>query len=289
VALASAGVAANLLWYFVPPGEFFHRLAAFSLGPVLGPAWVATGLVVFADLAIWRHGFCATTCPYSKLQGALLDRHSLAIAYDGRREGDCVACRACVRVCPVGIDIRDGLQAACTGCGACVDACAPIMEKRKRPPKLVGYFFGAPGTPRRLLRPGVVALAVLTAASLGLTVAVAAERSPLEVTVTASNDFAARRAPTGEVWNGYTLALENRGRTPLALSLSVEAAGLAVSLRPDLVMLAPGEHQRVRVLAAIRGLAAGEGPRRGEVVVRAAGEGAPSARRPLTLASPEAR
>jgi polyferredoxin len=288
VALASSLVAANLLWYFVEPREFFRRLAAFSLGPLLGPAWLITGLVVFVDLAVWRHGFCATTCPYSKLQGALLDRHSLAIAYDARREGDCIECRACVRVCPVGIDIRDGLQAACTGCGACVDACAPIMEKRKRPPKLVGHFFGAPGTPRRALRPGVVALALLTAASLGLTAAVAADRSPLEVTVTASNDVAARRAPSGEVWNGYTLALENRGRAPLALSLAVEAPGLQVSLRPEAVTLAPGEHQRVRVLAAVRGLRPGEGPRRGEVVVRAAGEGAPSARRPVTLSEPEA-
>jgi cytochrome c oxidase accessory protein FixG len=289
VALASAVVAANLLWYFVDPLEFFHRLAAGSLGPVLGPAWLATGVVVFLDLALWRHGFCATTCPYAKLQGALFDRHSLVIAYDPRREGDCVECKACVRVCPVGIDIRDGLQAACTSCGACIDACAPIMERLRRPGKLIGYFFGEPGTPRRLLRPGVVALGALTAASLGLTAAVAADRSPLEVTVTAASDFAPRRTASGEVWNGYTLALENRGRVPLTLGLALEAAGVEVALRPAAVTLAPGEHQRVRLLAVARGLAPGGGPLRGDIVVRGAGQAAPSARRPVTLAGPEAR
>lgn len=295
LAAASALVGANLLWYFVTPADFLARLAAGALGPVLGPAWLVLSGVVLADLALWRHAFCATTCPYAKLQGALLDRHSLAIAYDRRRAADCVDCGACVRVCPVGIDIRHGLQAACVACGACVDACAPIMRKLGRPPRLVGHFFGVPGAGARFLRPAAVALGVLTAGTLALTVAVAAERSPLEVTITGGGDLAPRRAASGELWSGFTLALENRGRAPLALRLAATAPGLELALRPDAVQLSPGEHQRVRVRVVARGLGPEARQLRAELSVAPwAGPGGAEARVPavtraLLVDVPEAR
>ena len=254
LAAASALVGANVLWYFVSPADFLARLGSFSLGPVLGPAWLVLSGAVLADLTLWRHGFCATTCPYAKLQGALLDRHSLAIAYDRRRAADCVDCGACVRVCPVGIDIRDGLQVACVACGACVDACAPIMKKLRRPARLVGHFFGEPGTGARYLRPAALALGVLTAGTLALAAAVAAERTPLEVTVSGGGDLAPRRAPSGEVWSGFTLELENRGREPLALRLSAVAPGAELALQPNTAQLGPGAHQRLRVRVLARGL-----------------------------------
>jgi len=50
------------------------------------------------------------------------ERHALG-------HGDCVDCGLCVQVCPVGIDIRDGLQYTCISCGLCVDACNTIMDK----------------------------------------------------------------------------------------------------------------------------------------------------------------
>lgn len=134
VGVAALVVSANLVWYFVPPGEFFRGLLAFDRHPIANGSWLVMAGIAFADVAWWRHGFCATTCPYARFQGALLDRYSMAIAYDVRRTADCIDCKACVRVCPVEIDIRDGLQAACTGCAACIDACAPIMRKLKRPP-----------------------------------------------------------------------------------------------------------------------------------------------------------
>ena len=287
VAAASAVVGADLLWYFVEPAEFLRRAATFRLGPVLGWSWAVGALVVFLDLAFWRQGFCATTCPYAKLQGALLDRSSMVIAYDTRRAEDCVECKACVRVCPVGIDIRNGLQAACTSCGECVDACAPIMARLRRPPKLVGYFFGAPGTPRRLLRPGAVALAVLTGAALALTVAVAAERSPLELTVTSSGGRAPQRLPSGETYHAIGIALENRGREPVEVWLTLDAPGVSAQLRPASVLLAPGEHRRLQLAVTVRGVEATSVP----AALTAATRGAPGLRasRAITLAPAEPR
>lgn len=285
VALAAVLVSANLLWYFVPPLEFARGLAAFSSHPVVNGAWIVTAGIVFADLAFWRHGFCATTCPYARFQGALLDRHSMAIAYDTRREDDCVDCKACVRVCPVGIDIRRGLQAACTSCGACIDACAPIMARLGRPPGLIGYFFGAPGTRARWLRPGVAALAVLTAASLALTAAVAQGRTDLELTVTSSGETRAHRLPSGETYHPVGLALENRGRGPLRVALALSAPGVEARLRPDEVLLAPGEHRRLTVSVTARGLAPGSiTPAR--LSARAAGPRAIALERTVELAAP---
>ena len=45
----------------------------------------------------------------------------------------------CVQVCPVGIDIRDGLQYQCIGCAACIDACDEIMDKMGYPRGLIRY------------------------------------------------------------------------------------------------------------------------------------------------------
>jgi cytochrome c oxidase accessory protein FixG len=287
VAFVSVTVAADLLWYFVPPQEFFRSVLELSLGPVVLGTWVVTSAVIFADLALWRQRFCATTCPYAKFQGALLDAHSMSIAYDRRRDADCVECKACVRACPVGIDIRDGLQAECTSCGECIDACAPIMARLARPPRLIAHFFGAPGAPRRLLRPGVVALAVLTAASLGLTVATAAGRSDLEMTVTTSAARPPLRSSPRESRHFVAIALENRGREPLDVALTLGGAGIDADVRPGSVSLAAGGHRRIQTVVTVRW----EGGARevmAELSATGSRGGAPLAvRRALALTRPE--
>ncbi|MFX8685019.1 4Fe-4S dicluster domain-containing protein, partial [Acinetobacter baumannii] len=41
--------------------------------------------------------------------------------------------------CPMGIDIRKGLQMECINCGLCIDACDEIMVKVERPRALIAY------------------------------------------------------------------------------------------------------------------------------------------------------
>ena len=274
VAAVSAIVSADILWYFVPPQELLARLAAGKLGPVLAGSWWALFAILFLDLAWLRATFCATVCPYAKLQGVLFDRSTLVVAYDTRRAADCVDCGACVRVCPTGIDIRDGLQMECIACAECIDACAPVMAKLRRPPDLVGYFHGEPGRRARPLRPAVLALAAATAASAALLVGVVAARELLDLSAVPELAFAPRRTPDGGAVNAYSVALENHGRVPVTVALSLRAPGAETSLRPEAVPLAGGERRQVRVLASARGLAAGRAQavlaaeaRRGEQVV----------------------
>jgi len=261
--LAVAGVSvlfsAATLWYFVTPAEFFSGILALDLGPVLGWSWAVLGTVLFLDLGFVRGSFCASACPYAKLQGVLFDRSTLVVAYDVGRDAECVDCGACVRVCPTGIDIRDGLQAECIACAQCVDACAPILAKFGRP-TLVDYFWGAPGEPPRFLRPVVLALGAASLLAVGGTVAagIHAGRASLDLTAAFSSTFSPRLGPDGRVVNAYEVSFENRGRGPVTLRLSLSPARGEATVSPERVDLAPGEHRRVLVVASAAGL--GPGP-----------------------------
>lgn len=129
-------------------------------GPAAEFGWfiamvVLTGL--FYGVFAWmREQVCTTICPYGRLQGVLLDRQSIVVAYDHERgeerakfrknedreavgKGDCIDCKQCYYVCPTGIDIRNGTQLECINCTACIDACDSIMDRIGRPRGLVRY------------------------------------------------------------------------------------------------------------------------------------------------------
>ncbi|NML22951.1 cytochrome c oxidase accessory protein CcoG [Pseudoflavitalea sp. G-6-1-2] len=109
--------------------------------------------VFYAVYAFFREQACTVVCPYGRLQSVLLDRNSMIVAYDHQRgeprgkfkkiaapeTGDCIDCFQCVKVCPTGIDIRNGTQMECVGCTACIDACDAIMEKINKPLGLIRY------------------------------------------------------------------------------------------------------------------------------------------------------
>lgn len=105
---------------------------------------------------LMREQVCTYMCPWPRIQAAMLDEHSLTVTYNawrgeprsrhqkqrqaaGQPAGDCVDCNACVAVCPMGIDIRDGQQLECITCALCIDACDGVMEKTGRPTGLISY------------------------------------------------------------------------------------------------------------------------------------------------------
>lgn len=105
---------------------------------------------VFAHL---RELVCIFICPYGRLQGLMLDKNSMVVAYDFVRgeprgkakkenqvdKGDCIDCKLCVHVCPTGIDIRNGTQLECINCTACIDACDEVMVKIEKPKGLIRF------------------------------------------------------------------------------------------------------------------------------------------------------
>lgn len=111
--------------------------------------------VFYAVYAFFREQACTVVCPYGRLQSVLLDKNSMIVAYDYKRgeprslpkkhheeeavSGDCIDCFQCVKVCPTGIDIRNGVQMECVGCTACIDACDNVMDKINKPRGLIRY------------------------------------------------------------------------------------------------------------------------------------------------------
>lgn len=250
--LLSVLTGAAMVWYFVSPYDFLPRLAALETGPVEGWALVILSGITWLNLLFLRETFCAAVCPYSKLQGTLFDRESLVIAYDTRRADECVDCKACARVCPVGIDIRDGLQAACVSCAECVDACTHILSKKGRP-SLVGYFYGAPGGSLRPFRPAALLPGTAALLFFALLLFLVLQRSPLGVTLLPNHDYPSRSAPEGKILVSYTLALENRGDEAIVLSVSASGPADPVDISPGTVTIGGGEHRRIPVFLVASG------------------------------------
>lgn len=247
-----------------------------------------------------REQVCTYMCPWPRFQGAMLDENSLVVSYrDWRGEprgkpsdsqaGDCVDCKACVHVCPTGIDIRDGQQLECIGCGLCVDACDDIMARLGRPKGLVAFetlknlaasqaasagmrpgperLAGgmAARTPQKLMRPRTLVyagvLAAVSAVMLGawlmratLTLTVLQDRAPLYVTLS-----------DGGIRNAYTLKLANKTRGeglrlplvldgPAGLRLLVQDAALDAQGRPLLTTRDDGITQWRALVTAPPGL-----------------------------------
>lgn len=131
--------------YFVRVEELYKPFFTLELSSLL-VAWIMFFAVCTYINAGWiREKMCQHMCPYSRFQAAMFDQFTTLVTYDhqrgenrGKRKrsqakavsmGDCVDCNLCVQVCPVGIDIREGLQYECINCGLCVDACNMTMDK----------------------------------------------------------------------------------------------------------------------------------------------------------------
>jgi len=152
--------AANFLWFFVPPEDFFAYLANPAEHKLLVGMWLVIALFLIVDVVMIKENFCVYICPYSRVQSVLYDDDTIMAVYDPIRGGEiyeghgyerekkfstqkellkvdstaeCNTCESCVTVCPTHIDIRKGLQLECINCLECVDACTSVMGALGKP------------------------------------------------------------------------------------------------------------------------------------------------------------
>ncbi|MBI3369668.1 MAG: cytochrome c oxidase accessory protein CcoG [Burkholderiales bacterium] len=250
--------------YFTP----IHTLwaEAFTLG--FGPwewFWVNFyGLATYGNAGFLREQVCKYMCPYARFQSAMFDRDTMIVSYDAARGdprgtrarnadlaaaklGHCIDCGLCVHVCPVGIDIRDGLQYECIACTACIDACDGVMDKMKYPRGLIRYATenGLEGKWsraqmfRRVLRPRVLIYGtVLLLIATGLATSLAL-RHPLKVDVVRDRMSLARLVDDGWIENVYRLQLMNATEHARRYRIGVQGiAGAALSADTEIEIAA---------------------------------------------------
>ncbi len=152
--------AADFMWFFVPPEDFFRYLSNPAEHMVLVGMFVGIALFIIVDVVMIKENFCIYICPYSRVQSVLYDDDTIMAVYDPIRGGEiyeghgnerhkqftkqkellsvepnaeCTTCESCVTVCPTHIDIRKGLQLECINCLECVDACTTVMGALGKP------------------------------------------------------------------------------------------------------------------------------------------------------------
>ena len=246
VAAASVILAFVFISYFVEPRDLLRRLTHLDITTSAGFAGAVTTLITFLDFAFLRQKFCTTLCPYGYLQGMLADGKTLLVQY---RDPDhlCIECKKCVRICHMGIDIRDSpFQIECIHCGECIDACEEVMTRVKRPvvieyswgregPKAAGSF-GIRDAKRRI----VLLVMLLYASSLGVALSM---RNPVLVRINpirTTSLYTINRA--GEVENQFRISVSNRGSAKEFVVVSID--GLArgrLELTPNPIPAPPGE------------------------------------------------
>ncbi|MCB0311338.1 MAG: cytochrome c oxidase accessory protein CcoG, partial [Bdellovibrionales bacterium] len=166
-------LASTLLAYFLGRDQLLTMMTDWPQNNIVpfSMTLIMMGLMAF-QFGWFREQFCTVLCPYARFQSVMMDANSLVVGYDAIRgeprgkhtkaekqsdKGDCIDCKLCIRVCPTGIDIRNGLQLECVSCTQCIDACDSIMAKIGKPLGLIRYDTenNLLGKKSRFLRPRV--------------------------------------------------------------------------------------------------------------------------------------
>ena len=192
-----------------------------------------------------REQVCTYMCPYARFQSAMFDRDTLIISYDEARgeprgkhkagtswegRGHCIDCDSCVIVCPVGIDIRHGLQMECIACGLCVDACNNVMDKVGLPRGLIRYDTENNSAARiqgaairsHILRPRTFYYTAIMAVVGGIMLYSLLTRSPVSLTVVHDRNPLFVMLSDGSIRNGYKLSILNKTHQDRAYRLGFE-------------------------------------------------------------------
>jgi len=148
----SFGISNIFLSYIIGVDQLYNMMREPVSMHVIGfVTMIFFTLAFYAVYAFIREIVCTVICPYGRLQGVLLDKNSIIVAYnylrgeprdkkkDNKSAGDCIDCGMCVNVCPTNIDIRNGTQLECINCTACIDACNMMMKNVGKPPELITF------------------------------------------------------------------------------------------------------------------------------------------------------
>lgn len=198
--------------------------------------------VFYGVFAFMREQVCHFVCPYGRMQSVMLDNNSINVMYDyvrgesrakvgDRRKvetrkatladlgfgedttfGDCIDCYQCVKVCPMGIDIRNGTQLECVHCTACIDACDEVMDKIDKPRGLVRYSSenAIRSEQRKIITPRVIGYSGVLLVLVTVFVFLMGMRSDLETTILRERGTLFQELPDNRYSNIYSIKVINK-------------------------------------------------------------------------------
>jgi cytochrome c oxidase accessory protein FixG len=229
-------VAHTLLSYIIGIKEVWAIMtepASMHIGGLI--AMIIFTLIFFFVYYWFREQACLVVCPYGRMQGVLLDKNSIVVAYDYKRgeprhkgkttgSGDCIDCGDCVRVCPTGIDIRHGTQLECINCTACIDACDHIMQEMHQPKGLIRYASEHTISKGEKLRitPRILAYTAVLFILITLESFLLITRSELDVNVARAKGTLFYHPTDSTISNLYNVKIVNKTRFALPITMREE-------------------------------------------------------------------
>lgn len=272
----------NILWYFIPPEQFFAYLKDFGNHTFLfGIVFIASLAFTF-DIVFIKEKFCVYVCPYARIQSTMFDDDTIQVIYDEQRGGviydqkqrgtlyhhkkienpqlnECINCEACVHVCPTHIDIREGMQLDCINCLECSDACSHVQARFNRPSLISWTSINSLKSklPVRWLR-------IRTAGYMGVLVVILIasffvgknkEYMLLNINRTAElYNISTNMNGEKELTNAYIFLFQNIDDKPHKYAFSVEDKNIKI-IRPKnyTSLKAGGKIKRIVVLKAVAG------------------------------------
>ena len=244
-ALVSFATGAAWVMYFNDAPTFMNNLFTLSLS---AKQWsmlflFSTTTFIFAGFAQGR--ICKYMCPWGRFQASMFSPDTIQVYYRGYRgeprqkgvkdlstdtRGDCIDCDACVRVCPMGIDIRNGMQIDCIGCALCIDACDDIMDRVDLKKGLIAFDTeknmmnkrrGDPVGKISLVHKRSIFFAVLLTILTTILITSTLNRVTLSLTASINRSPLYVLLKDGSIRNRYTFKVENRINVTRPVSISI--------------------------------------------------------------------
>lgn len=251
--LIAAITGLTFVGYFTPIRELIlgfipslndSGMVTFGVHPVAAFWTLFFTVATYSNAGWMREQVCKYMCPYARFQAVMYDTDTLAVHYNTARgetrgprkpdedykaegKGDCIDCSWCVQVCPVDIDIRNGLQYECINCGLCIDACNQVMDKMGYERGLISFTSedqlknGA----THFLRPRLFGYVFAVLAMCAAFVYTVSTRQPVSVDVIRDRGAKLYRISNDKVQNVYTIKINNMDRNPHSYDIAVEGDG----------------------------------------------------------------
>ena len=258
-------IAANFMWFFVPPLDFFTYLNDASEHKILLAFWLSIAAWLVYDVVILKENFCVYVCPYARVQSVMFDSDTIQVIYNQNRGGViydgkekfkkpkeegalCTGCEACVRICPTHIDIRKGMQLECINCLECSDACAKVMGHFNESSLIEWRSINSQNENKKvkIFRFRTVAYLVILCVVLVAAALMSGKKESMLLNINRTSELY-KVLDQGEVENSYVFLVQNTQSKDHKFYFEIDDKSIEISRPNKPFMLKAGAKQKVIV------------------------------------------